>query len=69
MSESRFNGKTGEMLRYGLGLLVAALVAYYTTTSAIQAEIAAIKSRQDAQFGEVIRRLDVMTDDIRELRK
>lgn len=65
----RYNGKTGETIRFAIGLVVAALVAYYTTTSAIQIEISAIKTKQDSQFGEVIRRLEVLQDDIREIRK
>lgn len=68
MAESRFNGRTGEMLRYAIGLVLAALVAYFTTTGAIQTEIAAIKAKQDSQFGELLRRLDIMQADIRELR-
>ena len=56
------------MGRYVLGLIVVALTAYFTTTGTIQSEIAAIKARQDSQFSEVLRRLDVMQADIRELR-
>jgi hypothetical protein len=52
-----------------LGVLVAALVAYYTTQASIQAEIAEIKATQTSQFGEVLRRLVTMQDDIRELRQ
>ena len=52
-----------------LGVLVAALVAYYTTQASIQAEIAEIKATQTSQFGEVLRRLGIMQDDIRELRQ
>lgn len=52
-----------------VGVLVAALVAYYTTQASIQAEIAEIKAVQSSQFGEVLRRLGTMQDDIRELRQ
>ena len=51
-----------------LGVLVAALVAYYTTQASIQAEIASIKATQTSQFEEVLRRLADMQADIRELR-
>ena len=51
-----------------LGVLVAALVAYFTTQASIQAEIAEIKATQTSQFNEVLRRLGTMQDDIRELR-
>lgn len=51
-----------------LGVLVAGLVAYFTTQASIQAEIAEIKATQTSQFQEVLRRLDMMQTDIRELR-
>jgi len=59
--------------RLGLGVqllsvLVAALVAYFTTQASIQSEIAEIRATQVSQFGEVLRRLGTMQDDIRELR-
>lgn len=68
MDLHRHNGRTGETIRFAIGLLVAAVVAYFTTTNAIQSQIAAIKATQDSEFGEVLRRLDVMQTDIRELR-
>ena len=51
-----------------LGVLVAAMVAYYTTQASIQAEIASIKATQTSQFQEVLRRLSTLQDDIREMR-
>lgn len=63
------NGLTGEMLRWGIGVAAAAIVAYFTTVGAIQAEVSAIRARQDSQFGEVLRRLEVLQQDIRELRR
>ena len=65
----RYNGKTGETVRFAIGLIVAGLVAYFTTTSAIQTEVSAIKARQESQFSELLRRLEVMQADIREIRK
>ena len=65
---SRFNGQASEYIRWLIGVAAAGIVAYFTTISAIQAEVTAIKTRQDAQFQEVLRRLDVMQTDIRELR-
>lgn len=63
-----FNGQTGDYVRWLIGVLAAAVVAYFTTVGAIQAEVSAIKARQDSQFGEVLRRLDLLQSDIRELR-
>ena len=51
------------------GMILAALVAYFTTTSAIQAEIAALRATEESHFAEILRRLEVLTADIRELRK
>lgn len=62
------NGKTGEVLRWILGLVLAVVVAYYTAIGAINSDISAIKAKQESQFGEVLRRLDSMQTDIRDLR-
>ena len=51
------------------GMILAALVAYFTTTSAIQSEIAALKATEASHFGEILRRLDTLMIDIRELRQ
>jgi len=63
------NGHTGEYIRWLIGVGAAALVAYFTTISAIQAEVTEVKTRQDSQFSEVLRRLDIMQQDIRDLRQ
>lgn len=68
MAEGRFNGQTAEWLRWLIGVGAAAVVAYFTTIGAIQAEVSEVKTRQDSQFQEVLRRLDLMQSDIRELR-
>ena len=57
-----------QWLHWIAGMALAALVAYFTTTSAIQAEIAALKATEESHFAELLRRLDMMTIDIRELR-
>lgn len=59
---------TAEFIRWGIGVAAAAIVAYFTTVGAIQAEVSEIRARQDSQFEEVLRRLDVLQADIRELR-
>ena len=69
MEIRRFNGQAGEYLRWLIGVGAAALVAYFTTVAAIQSEVSEIKARQESQFSEVLRRLDQVQTDIRELRQ
>lgn len=58
----------GEWMRWTLNLLIAGLVSYLIAISTIRQEVAVIKATQESQFSEVLRRLDVMQSDIRELR-
>lgn len=75
MMVERKQERTQDLLRYApiwqwlIGLVLAAAVAYFTTTAAIQNEVAALKAKQESQFSELLRRLDVMQVDIRELRR
>lgn len=55
-------------LHWLAGMVLAALVAYFTTTSAIQAKIAALEATEESHFAEILRRLDAMSADVRELR-
>jgi hypothetical protein len=59
----------GEWVRWIVGLGLAALVAWFTTQNAMDAKVAAIKATQESQFGELLRRMDVLQADIRELRQ
>lgn len=59
---------SADYLRWALGFALAGLVSYFTALNAINSQIAEIRAKQDSQFGEVLRRLDVMQADIRELR-
>lgn len=68
MVEQRFNGKTGEYVRYVMGLILAGLIAYFTTISTLNQAVTEVREREDNHFSEVLRRLDVMQQDIRELR-
>ena len=52
------NGKTGEVLRWALGLGLAAIVAYYTAIGALQAQIAVVIEREQNHYTELLRRLD-----------
>lgn len=59
MSESRNGSGNGkEMLRWLLPMVLAALVAYFTTISAIQSELTDLRSTGEARWEEVLRRLD-----------
>lgn len=64
---SRMGG--AEWVRWGTGLILAALVSYLTAISANRQEIAVVKATEESHFQEVLRRLDTMQNDIRELRR
>jgi hypothetical protein len=68
MVERTRNSIHNPMVQWLVGLILAALVAYFTTTSAMQAGLAEVKATEESHFSEVLRRLDVLQDDIRELR-
>lgn len=68
MGPHSYNGKTGEWIRWVGGLVIAAAVAYFTAVGAIEREIAIVKANQENNFGEVLRRLELMQQDIREIR-
>lgn len=57
-----------DFARWIVMLALAAIVSYFTSLNAVTREIADIRARQEAQFSEVLRRLDSMQVDIRELR-
>jgi hypothetical protein len=63
------NGKTGEVLRWLLGLAGAALISYFTAQGAIEQRVTAVETKEGAHFEEVIRRMDLMQTDVRELRQ
>ena len=52
------NGKTGEMLRWVFGLVLAAIVAYFTSTGATQAQLAVITERETNHYLELLKRLE-----------
>ena len=58
----------GEWVRWGAGLILAALVSYLTAIASISEELAVIKATEESRFAEVLRRLDALQIDIRELR-
>lgn len=62
------NGRNGEWVRWSVGLAMAALVAYFTAIGTIKEEVTGIKATENAHFEELLRRFEVMQQDIRELR-
>jgi hypothetical protein len=68
MVERTRNSIHSPVVQWLVGLILAALVAYFTTTSAIQTELAEAKATESSHFEEVLRRLDALQEDIRELR-
>ena len=51
------NGKTGEIIRYVIGLGLAAIVAYFTALGSVQTSVAVIDSREQQHFDEIQRGL------------
>lgn len=49
-------------------LVLAALVAYFTTNSTMDKAIGQIDERENNHFAEVLRRMDAIQADVRELR-
>ena len=58
MSQTAYNGRTGEMLRWVISLVLAAIVAYFSATGAMQAQIAVLTERENNHYQELIKRLD-----------
>ncbi len=50
---SPLNGKTGEAVRWAIGLALAGLISYFTTVG----KVAVVEKTQELQFNEVMRRL------------
>lgn len=67
MSEG--NGRrNGEVWWRLAGLALAGLVAYFTAIGAIQVEVNEIKTTENAHFAELLRRVELMQQDIRDIR-
>lgn len=64
----KFNGRTGEYIRYAFGLILAGLIAYFTTMGTVNQAVAEVRERENNHFSEVLRRLDLLQTDVRELR-
>lgn len=51
------NGKTGEVVRWVIGLVLAGIVAYFTAIGTLQAQIAVITERETNHYMELVNRL------------
>lgn len=51
------NGKTGELVRYALGLGLAAVVAYFTAIGALQERVSKVETLEQSHFEETQRSL------------
>lgn len=65
----RTQGTWSRIVDILLPLIVAAVVSYVTAVTALQKQTAVLEERQTQQYGEVIRSLDLIREDIRELRR
>jgi hypothetical protein len=63
------NGRTSEFVRLALVLVFSALLSYITTSSTMDKSIAEVRTTEDAHFQEILRHLQTMQADIRELRE
>lgn len=51
-----------------LGLAIAAMVAYYTALGAVEKRVEGIDAREQAHYHELMRRLDELRNDVKDLR-
>ena len=63
------NGKTGDLVRWLIGVAAAAAVAYFTTVSAINRELGEVRSTEHAHHSQNSENFKELKDDIRELRR
>lgn len=52
----------------GVGILLAAVVAYFTTIGAIQTSLAVVKQTEQDHYQEILRHIDNIETDIRDMR-
>jgi hypothetical protein len=51
-----------------MAIVLAAVVSYFTTIATVQQQTLEVKTTEAAHFQEILRRLDAMQIDVRELR-
>lgn len=62
------NGMRLTLLMWLVSLVLSATVSYFVTIATVQKDAAVIKATEESHFAEVLRRLELMQADIRELR-
>lgn len=62
------NGKLVELGKWVVGLVVTALVAYYTAVGAIEQRVTRVETREETHFAEVLRQLDRIESELIRLR-
>jgi hypothetical protein len=62
-------GIGNEWIRWMVALALAALVSYFTTTGTMENGLTEVKTTENAHFEELLRRVDLMQQDIREIRQ
>ena len=48
------NGKTGELLRWAMGLALAGVVSYYTALGAIRSDLKVLEERENNHYAELM---------------
>jgi hypothetical protein len=56
MMSGPLNGKTGEVVRWVIGLVLVALVSYFTSIGTVQTRISLVEDRQ-VRFGEDLKEI------------
>lgn len=62
------NGKTGEMLRWIVALVIAGVIGYYSSLVATTERLRAVEVLQDAQYAELLRAVTDVKQEVRDLR-
>lgn len=62
------NGKTGEMVRWVIGLVLCGIIAYFTAQSSINARIAVVETSERQHFEEIQRTLVDIKQELRDMR-
>lgn len=66
---ARGGGFSSETLRWALGLVLAAAVAYFTTIGTIETRVSVLEERENNHYEELKRMLTDVASDVREIRK
>lgn len=62
------NGRTGELVRWVVGLAMSAIVAYFSAQASVTNRLTAVETTQRLQFEEIQRSLSDLKLDVREVK-